>query len=63
MRRARAVFAAQHVDTVPVPCDFRTGQSRGLVSAILPSAAAFATSTTMFREWLGILSYRLRGRL
>lgn len=60
MRRARSVFDKLAVDTVPVPCDFRSGPTDITVVAMVPNYAAFSTSTVMIREWLGILSYWVR---
>lgn len=63
MRRAVAVFENLGMDVVPVPADFAHRASRVTPLSILPSADAFSSSVTSIHEWVGIVGYRLLGRI
>ncbi|MBI4450228.1 YdcF family protein, partial [Candidatus Uhrbacteria bacterium] len=63
MRRAVAVFERLGMDVVPVPTDFAARTLRVTPLSFFPSADAFSSSVTSIHEWVGILSYRLLGRI
>ena len=63
MRRAVAVFRGLDVDVVPVAADVASRSFRFTPLSVLPSADAFSSSVTSIHEWVGLLGYRLLGRL
>jgi len=62
MRRSLAVFAHAGIDAVPAPADFssRSWQS-GSILEFLPDANALVRTSSVLREALGLVAYRLRG--
>lgn len=62
MRRAEATFRALGVAAVPVATDYEvvTGTSSTLLD-YLPDAGALEGGSRAFKEYLGLLVYRLRG--
>ncbi len=63
MRRAVAVFEGLGVEVVPMPADFAARTLRATPLSFFPSADAFSSSVTSIHEWVGMLSYRLLGRI
>jgi uncharacterized SAM-binding protein YcdF (DUF218 family) len=63
MPRAAACFRAQGVCFTPAPCDYLTPQYRLSASSLWPNAGAGMKFQIAAREWLGLLWYRLHGRL
>lgn len=63
MPRAIACFRAQGVDVTPAPCDHLAGRFRLSPGGFWPSAHAAKKFQIAAREWLGLLWYRLHGRI
>ncbi|MDO8463080.1 MAG: YdcF family protein [bacterium] len=63
LRRATGVFTKLGMDVVLVPADFMSGAFSLDPLSFFPSAAAFADSVTSIHEWVGIVGYRMQGRL
>lgn len=65
MPRALATFAKAGIPVRPAPCDFRSSAEGGSGTILdwLPQSAAFATTNSALREWLGYYVYRWRGWL
>lgn len=61
--RAMAVFRKIGIDAVPVAADVTTGEFRIDLLDVLPSASAFSSSMSSIHEWVGILGYRVLGRI
>ncbi len=61
----RSVLTARKagLDPVPAPADYDYGSPAGSPLAFYPAAQALLVSTRCLHEWLGILAYRLQGRL
>ncbi|MBP1724716.1 MAG: YdcF family protein [Deltaproteobacteria bacterium] len=62
MSRALRVFSAFGEAPTPAPCDLHPLRRPGDPLSYLPSAEAFAVSTSALYEYLGIVWYRLSGR-
>jgi len=62
MSRALRVFSAFAEAPTPAPCDLHPLRRPGDPLSYLPSAEAFAVSTSALYESLGIVWYRLSGR-
>ncbi len=62
--RAMGVFTQLGMNPIPVPADVavRGGFPRSPLQ-FLPAADAFASSTASIREWIGMIGYRVRGRM
>jgi uncharacterized SAM-binding protein YcdF (DUF218 family) len=63
MRRAAAAFQKQGIQVVPAACDFLSASRPVWWRTLIPSSDRLAVSTVVLREWLGILFYKLNGRL
>ena len=65
MPRAAASFRAQGVAITPAACDHLTRPSWPKITptSFWPNAIAGQKCQTAAREWLGLLWYRLRGRI
>lgn len=63
MLRAVAVFERSGLEVVPVPVDFTSRTIRVNPLSLLPSADALSTSVLSIHEWVGMLGYRLLGRI
>jgi uncharacterized SAM-binding protein YcdF (DUF218 family) len=72
MPRALALFKHQGIDALAAPCDFisagpawtaNTADWRGIALGLIPDAANLALTTRVLKEFLGIVVYRLAGRL
>jgi uncharacterized SAM-binding protein YcdF (DUF218 family) len=62
MPRALAVFRRAGFRVAPAATDFRAQPLlEGGILALLPDAQALADSTVAFKEWIGLLVYRIRG--
>jgi len=61
--RAMAVFRRVGVDAIPVAADAATGEFRLDPLDVLPSASAFSSSMASIHEWVGMLGYRVLGRI
>lgn len=62
MPRAAAAFRKVGFEVTAAPADFRTGwrESNSILDWI-PEAGALAGSSGAMHEWLGVLTYRIRG--
>jgi uncharacterized SAM-binding protein YcdF (DUF218 family) len=73
MPRAKALFEAQGLNVIPAPVDFTVTQHNwqttfkpGLdefIIYLLPNASSLGLTTNVFKEYLGLLIYGLRGWL
>jgi uncharacterized SAM-binding protein YcdF (DUF218 family) len=64
MWRAEACFRAQGVEVTPSACNHRWPVYYWRnASHLLPSAAGAADVSVAYHEWVGLLTYWLRGRL
>lgn len=61
--RATAVFWKLGIDAVPVAADIATSEFRLDPLDFLPSAGAFVSSAESIHEWVGMLEYRMFGRI
>jgi uncharacterized SAM-binding protein YcdF (DUF218 family) len=59
MPRAKAVFSATGLETIPAPASYLGGNIEQSLSW-LPRAEKFADSSVVIREWIGIAWYALR---
>ncbi len=62
MPRAVGVFRAQGFDVVPWPTDYRTAGWKHLRLKPIPAAEGLARLDMAFKEWAGLVVYRLLGR-
>lgn len=63
MRRSVACFQAQGIDCVPSAVHCSTDEFPWEVTAVLPSPAAADSQRVVWHEWVGLLWYRLCGRI
>lgn len=63
MPRALAVFERFGMEAVPVSVDVTSRTVRVNPLSLLPSVDAFSTSVLSIHEWIGIVGYRLLGRI
>jgi uncharacterized SAM-binding protein YcdF (DUF218 family) len=64
MPRSVACFRKQGFEVVPAGCDYeRAGDGSPTVIDLLPSAYALRRLEYASQEWLGLVWYRLRGRI
>jgi len=63
MPRAAACLRKQDIEVVPSPCHYRATTFRPSVFSIVPNPDAAIGFRRVWHEWLGLLWYRLRGRI
>jgi uncharacterized SAM-binding protein YcdF (DUF218 family) len=63
MPRAAACLRKQGVEVLPAPCHFRAAGFPDTPDAFLPSPSGAGGVQRAWHEWLGMLWYRLHGRL
>lgn len=63
MRRSAAVFEKQGFEVLAYPVGYRTGSIDYSPIDFIPNVCNFATSSYAIHEWLGIIFYRLKGRI
>jgi uncharacterized SAM-binding protein YcdF (DUF218 family) len=63
MARAERSFRKQGFDVAPAACCFRTMEERRLPQFLLPSASAIRMNEDAIHEWIGLVWYRVRGRI
>jgi uncharacterized SAM-binding protein YcdF (DUF218 family) len=61
--RAVACFRKQGIDVVPCGCRYRTGRMEWSVGAFVPDLGSAGGCQEALHEWLGVLWYRLQGRM
>ncbi len=61
MRRAAAAFRRVGFDVTPAPADYARLRATTRIPSFLPLATALQRSSRVWREYLGLLVYRLRG--
>jgi len=61
--RAQRCFEAQGIEVVPSGCRYRATRLRWSLFSFLPSAGAARGTQEALHEWLGIVWYRLHGRI
>lgn len=62
MRRSKSVFVERGFDVTPVPIDARAGAFDTLFPfTLLPDVRALEQVTYVWKEWLGLMVYWLRG--
>lgn len=65
MNRAEACFQKAGVKFIPYPVHYIGNATRDydLEAFLVPSAGAINDFQTMFREWIGIISYKMTGKI
>lgn len=63
MPRALAVFQKIGIAVIPAPADFFAGTLELDPLSFVPSASAFSAAVGGIREWIGIVGYKIRGRI
>jgi uncharacterized SAM-binding protein YcdF (DUF218 family) len=63
MLRAAACLRKHGIEVLPSPCHFRAPTFRLSHLSFIPSPGAAAAVQRVWHEWLGIVWYRVRGRL
>ncbi len=63
MPRALACFEAQGFQATPAPCRFRTREIRQPLQYFVPTPRGAAQTAIAAHEWLGIIWYRLSGKI
>ncbi|MDO8598728.1 MAG: YdcF family protein [bacterium] len=61
--RAAAVFARLGIAVIPIAADYYGGSFHVSPLSFVPSVDAFASSVTSMYEWVGMLGYRMLGRI
>ena len=60
MPRAKIIFEAAGINTIPFPVDFRRGTGKLTYMSFIPSAASFARTSYFVREMIGRTYYNLK---
>ena len=65
MNRAQACFQKAGVKFIPYPVHYIGNATRdyNIEAFLVPSAGAINDFQTMFREWIGIISYKMTGKI
>jgi len=63
MLRSEKVFRKQGLDVTPAPCAAYTAGLQLSIHNVLPSAAAVAANDSVLHEWVGLVCYKLMGRI
>src|ERR1017187_9420820 len=63
MPRSAQCFRKQGLDVVPAGCDYRYIQFRGKWLQFFPSPHMISTNEDVLHEWIGLVWYRLSGRI
>jgi uncharacterized SAM-binding protein YcdF (DUF218 family) len=63
MYRSEKCFRKVGIDVKPAPCDHHVGRLEVVPSTFLPSARGASQLVRASHEWLGVVWYRLRGRI
>lgn len=62
MRRSRAVFSAQGIEVIEIPAGYAYSHRLQALD-YLPSSGAFQANMRAIHEWIGLLWYKVRGRI
>ena len=60
MTRAKKVFEAAKIKTIPFPVDFRSSSGNFTLLDLIPSASAFSNTSHFIREVQGRIYYELK---
>ncbi|AZO93334.1 YdcF family protein [Halocella sp. SP3-1] len=60
--RATKVFKKQGIDVIPIPAGYLSSHSLGWLD-YLPNRSAFSSNMAAVHEWLGLIWYRVTGRI
>lgn len=63
MPRAYAVMRNLGLQAIPTPADFSPGVLKITPLSFLPAHSYFSASTVSIQEWIGIVGYKVRGRI
>jgi uncharacterized SAM-binding protein YcdF (DUF218 family) len=63
MPRAALCLRKQGIEVLPAPCHYRATSFQWSLFSFLPSPGAARGFQRVWHEWLGLLWYRLRGRI
>jgi len=61
--RAEACFARQGIQVIPVPAVYSTRPFEWSLEEILPNTRAASTMHNIVHEWIGMVWYRIKGRI
>jgi uncharacterized SAM-binding protein YcdF (DUF218 family) len=61
--RADLCFRRQGFLVTPIPCSWRRVPFQGRTAEIFPSARSLSENDEHLHEWLGLLWYKLKGRI
>jgi uncharacterized SAM-binding protein YcdF (DUF218 family) len=63
MLRGVQCFRRQGIDVIPAPCFYRYLHFTGTWREFLPSAGAMHDNDEALHEWIGLLWYRMSGKI
>lgn len=63
MNRSERCFRALGVSTRPAPCDYHAGRKVFAPTSFVPSSSGISGVGRATHEWLGLIWYRLKGRI
>jgi uncharacterized SAM-binding protein YcdF (DUF218 family) len=63
MPRSLRCFRKQGIDAVPAPCRHRATVFHGRINFFMPSPGAIGDLMAVLHEWLGLVWYRLSGKI
>jgi len=61
MPRAQRCFAKQGIHFISYPADYRQRNQLGLLGYLVPDISCFDEWQSIFKEWIGIIAYRMKG--
>jgi len=63
MLRAEHCFRKEGLEVVPAPCSMESQRQLSRWTQFIPSAGAIAKNEDALHEWVGLLWYRIKGRI
>jgi uncharacterized SAM-binding protein YcdF (DUF218 family) len=63
MPRAKACFKKAGLTVLPYSCDFKQGQTNDPEDFLIPSAGALGKWSILLKEWVGLLAYKITGKI
>src|SRR5688572_12031838 len=63
MLRSERSFRKQGLTVIPAPCNRRTLELQRSLAGFLPSAKAIRTNDDALHEWIGLIWYKLSGKI